>query len=57
MIYATVKFIPAVSIYNQTHLQNNLQNQLKPVNKFYCKLKQTVPSFDFCASYPPGKSN
>ena len=54
-LYANMKFIPAGSIYDQKYLQKSLQNQPKPVNKFFYQLKQTVPNFDYCSSYPPGK--
>ena len=49
-LYSTQKYIPAVSIYNQDLLNSNLQNQPIPYNKFYYKLKQTVPTFDYCGT-------
>ena len=50
-IYSSLKFIPAVSIYNQSLLQDNLQNQPKPTNKFYFLLNQTAQTFDYCGKY------
>lgn len=49
-LYSTQKYIPAVSMYDQDLLISSLQNQPIPSNKFYYRLKQTVPSFDYCGS-------
>ena len=50
-IYSTLNFIPAVSIYNQNLLKDKFKNQPTPSNKFYFKLNQTVPFFDYCEKY------